>query len=76
MRARKLMYLGEEECRHHILYHLQLEPSFPNDVRTLRPRVCLGPDHMKIDLRKVFMENITYFWKHKSIFGKERPWKP
>ena len=28
---------------------------------------------MKIDLRKVFVENITYFWKNESIFGKERP---
>ena len=31
---------------------------------------------MKIDLRKVFVENITYFYKNKTIFGKERPWKP
>ena len=28
---------------------------------------------MKIDLRKVFMENITYFSKNKTIFRKERP---
>ena len=27
---------------------------------------------MKIDLRKVFVENITYFWKNNTIFGKER----
>ena len=30
---------------------------------------------MKIELRKVFVENITYFWKNKTIFGKERPWE-
>ena len=28
---------------------------------------------MKIDLRKVLMENIIYFWKNKTIFEKERP---
>ena len=27
---------------------------------------------MKIDLRKVFVENITCFWKNKIIFGRER----
>ena len=27
---------------------------------------------MKIDLRKLFVENITYFWKNKIIFGKEK----
>ena len=30
---------------------------------------------MKIELRKVFVENITYFWKNKTIFGKEKPWE-
>ena len=30
---------------------------------------------MKIDLREVFVENITYFWKKKTIFGKERIWE-
>ena len=30
---------------------------------------------MKIELRKVFVENKTYFWKNKTIFGKERPWE-
>ena len=30
---------------------------------------------MNIELRKVFVENITYFWKNKTIFGKERPWE-
>ena len=28
---------------------------------------------MKIDLGKVFLENITYYWKNKIIFEKERP---
>ena len=32
-----------------------------NDVRILMANVGLRPDQMKIDLRKVFMENITYF---------------
>ena len=27
---------------------------------------------MKIDLRNVFVENITYFWRKYTIFGKER----
>ena len=55
---------------------LRLGPLFPNDVKILKPNVGLGPNQMKIDLRKVFVENITYFWKNKSIFGKERPRKP
>jgi len=25
---------------------------------------------MKIDLKKVFVENITYFWKNKTILGR------
>ena len=48
--------------RHHILYPLQLGPLFLNDVRILMPKVGLGPNQMKIGLRKVFMKNITYFW--------------
>ena len=28
-------------CRHRILYPLRLEPSFPNDTRTLRPKASL-----------------------------------
>ena len=48
-------------CRHRILYPLQLRPPFPNDARILKPKVGLGPNQMKIDLRKVVMENITYF---------------
>ena len=48
--------------KHHILYPLQLGPPFPNNVRILKPKIGLGPKNMKIDLRKVFMKNITYFW--------------
>ena len=61
------------KCRHCILYPLQLGPPFSNDGSTLKPKVGLGPNQMKIDLKKVFVENITYFWKNKNIFGKERP---
>ena len=50
-------------CRHCILYPLCLGPLFLDNVRTLRAKVGLGPNQMKIDLRKVFVENITYFWK-------------
>ena len=56
--------------RHCILYPLWLGPLFPNDGTTLKPKVGLGPNQMKIDLRKVFVENITYFWKNKTILGK------
>ena len=63
------------ECRHCILYPLRLEPPFPNDDSTLKPKVGLGPNFVKIDSRKVFMENITYFWKNKIISGKERSLK-
>ena len=63
-------------CRYCILCPLQLEPLFSNNVRTLRLKVGLWPNQIKIDLWKVFMENVTYFWKHKTIFGKERPRKP
>ena len=47
--------------KYRILYPLQLGPPFPNNVRILKPKIGLGPKNMKIDLRKVFMENITYF---------------
>ena len=52
-------------CRHCILYPLQLRPPFSNYVRTLTPKVGLEYNQMKIDLRKMFMENITYFWSIK-----------
>ena len=29
--------------------------------------VGLRPNQMKIDLKKVFVENITYFWKRKAV---------
>ena len=48
-------------CRHRILYPLQLKPLFPSDVRIQKLKVGLGLDHMKINLRKVFVENTTYF---------------
>ena len=57
--------------RHRILYPLRLGSSFPNDGSTLKPKVGLGPNQLKIDLRKVFMKNIAYYWKNKTIFGKE-----
>ena len=60
-------------CRHHILYPLQLGPPFSNNRSTIKPKIGLGPNLMKIDLRKVCVENITFFWKNKTIFGKERP---
>ena len=66
----------KQYCRHCILYPLRLRPSFPNDIRTLKSEVGLRPNQMKIDLRKVFMEKITYFLEYKTIFGKERPRKP
>ena len=33
-------------CRYHILYPLQLGPSFPNDAQTLRPNASLEPNHI------------------------------
>ena len=33
-------------CRHHILYPLQLGPPFPNNTRTLRPKVNLEPNQI------------------------------
>ena len=50
---------GTGKCRHRILYLLQLKPPFPNDGKILNPKVGLGLDQIKINLRKVFMENIT-----------------
>ena len=46
-------------CKHRILYLLRLGPPFPNDGKILKPKVGLGPNHIEIDLRKVFLENIT-----------------
>ena len=54
--------IKKDICRHHILCPLRLGPLFPNDGSTLRPKVCLGSNQMKIDLRKVIVESITYFW--------------
>ena len=50
-------------CRHRTLYPLWLWPPFPNDVKILKPKVGLGPNQIKSDLRKVFLENITLLWK-------------
>ena len=33
-------------CKHCILYPLQLEPLFPNDVEILRHKVGLGPNQI------------------------------
>ena len=33
-------------CRHRILYPLRLEPPFPNDARTLRPKASLEPNQI------------------------------
>ena len=33
----------------------------PNDVKILMPKVGLEPNRIEIDLRKVFLENITFF---------------
>ena len=71
--VRQVISLVFHECRHHILYLILLGPPFSNDGSTLKPKVRLGPNQNKIDLRKVFVENITYFWKNKTIFGKDRP---
>ena len=45
--------------RHRILYSLRLGPQFPNDGKILKPKVGLGSDQIKIDLKEVFMKNIT-----------------
>ena len=39
-----ITYIGH--CRHHILYPLRLEPSFPNDARTQRPKANLEPNQI------------------------------
>ena len=52
----ELMNQKKGICRLLILYHLWLRPPFPNDSSTLRPKVGLRPNLMKIDFRK-------YLWK-------------
>ena len=52
----KLTNQNKGICRHLILYPLRLGPPFSNDSSTLRPKVGLGSNQMKIDLRK-------YLWK-------------
>ena len=74
--VRQVISLLFLECRHHILYPILLRPPFPNDSSTLKPKVGLGPNQMKIDLKKEFVENIIYFWKNKTIFGKKGHEKP
>ena len=54
--------------RHRILYPLQLEPPFPNDVGILKPKVGLGPNQIEIDLRKCSWKNITLFGLIKLFF--------
>ena len=46
-------------CRHCILYPLRLEPLFSNNVGIPKPKIGLGPNQIKIDLRKLFLENKT-----------------
>ena len=58
--------------RYLILYTLQLRPLFPNNDITLRPKVDIGPNIVKSWLDELFMEKINYFWKNKTIFGKEK----
>ena len=55
------------------MYPLRLRLLFPNDVEILKPKVGIGSNQIEIDLRKVFLENITlsmnkvsYFWKINS----------
>ena len=46
---------------------------FPNDVEILKSKVGLGPDHIEIDLRKVFSKKYNFFHElNKSIFRKLR----
>ena len=54
--------ISKGTCIQRILYILWLRPPFLNDFRILKSKVGLGPDQKEIDLRKVFMKNITYFW--------------
>ena len=45
----------------HILYSLRLGLPFPINVGILKPKVGLEPDHIEIDLRKVFLEKYNSF---------------
>lgn len=55
----KLYAYPHASYRNRILYPLQLGPPFPNVGNILKPKVGLEPDHIEIDLRKAFKENIT-----------------
>ena len=50
---------GQRVCRHRILYPLRLRSPFPNDGKIPKLKVGLNLDQIEIDLRKVFMKNIT-----------------
>ena len=45
--------------------------SLINDVRTLKPKIGLESDQMKIDLKRVFMENKAYFGSIKLFLEKK-----
>ena len=59
-------------CRDLILYPLRLRPSFPNDVKILRPKVGFGPNRLKIDLRSFNMKNITFYEQINLILKNKR----
>ena len=66
--AHKYIFHERTKCRHCILYHLRLGPPFPNDVEILKPKVGKWPNQIEIDLKKVFLENITLFMNYISYF--------
>ena len=68
----KLTNQNKGICRDLILYPLQLRPSFPNDVKILRPKVGFGPNRLKIDLRSFNMKNITFYEQINLILKNKR----
>ena len=48
-------------CRHRILSHLRLEPSFPNDVEILRPKVGLELNQILNWLEESFYGKYNFF---------------
>ena len=66
---------GAHESKERYLQTLHFVPlttraPVPNDVEILQPKVGLGPNQIKIDLRKMFQENITLFMNKISYFWK------
>ena len=66
----KLMNQKKGIYSHRILYPLWLEPTFPNDARTLWPKASLEPNQILNWLKECKNGKYNLLSEQKPIFGK------